>query len=99
MKSTLGLILTRFLNLVVLFICSYSFRITVHKKTSRKTTIRDGEEVDVTEDVSTNVEEDGQEIESSELREDLQKMVDQFLTEGGGTTTVEVTEEAEESEI
>ncbi|XP_033644203.1 titin-like isoform X27 [Asterias rubens] len=74
-------------------------RITVHKKTSRKTTIRDGEEVDVTEDVSTNVEEDGQEIESSELREDLQKMVDQFLTEGGGTTTVEVTEEAEESEI
>ena len=72
----------------------------MHKKTSRKTVIRDGEEVDTTEDVETNIEEDGEEVESSELREDLQKMVDQFLQEDGtAAASEEINEEAEESEI
>ncbi|XP_022079355.1 ankyrin-2-like isoform X25 [Acanthaster planci] len=76
-------------------------RITVHKKTSRKTVIRDGEEVDVTEDVETNIQEDGEEVERSELREDLQRMVDQFLSEDAkaAAEVTEVKEDPEESEI
>lgn len=45
--------------------------------------MNDGKEVETTEDVETNIEEDGEEIkDSSELREDLQHIVDSFLHDG-----------------
>lgn len=45
--------------------------------------MKDGEEVDTTEDIETNIEEDGEEIkDTSELREDLQHIVDTFLKDG-----------------
>ncbi|XP_072165183.1 uncharacterized protein [Diadema setosum] len=84
-------------------------RITVHKKVTRKTFMRDGEEIDQQEECETNIEEDGIVKENSELREDLQQIVDGLLsdqslegTTGDGTTVVverEETVEGEESEI
>ncbi|XP_041485488.1 ankyrin-2-like isoform X29 [Lytechinus variegatus] len=77
-------------------------RITVHKKVTRKTFMRDGEEVDQQEEVETNIEEDGVVKENSELREDLQQIVDGLLKdqsiEGESTTTVVVSEETHEGE-
>lgn len=68
--------------------------------------MRDGEEVDQQEEVETNIEEDGVVKENSELREDLQQIVDGLLNdqsiEGEGMTTVVVSEETvegDESEI
>ncbi|XP_071481712.1 uncharacterized protein [Diadema antillarum] len=84
-------------------------RITVHKKVTRKTFMRDGEEIDQQEECETNIEEDGIVKENSELREDLQQIVDGLLSDqslegaiGDGTTVVverEETVEGEESEI
>ncbi|XP_063968894.1 ankyrin-2-like isoform X9 [Lytechinus pictus] len=77
-------------------------RITVHKKVTRKTFMRDGEEVDQQEEVETNIEEDGVVKENSELREDLQQIVDGLLKdqsiEGESTMTVVVSEETHEGE-
>ena len=70
--------------------------------------MKDGEEVDQQEEVETNIEEDGIVKENSELREDLQQIVDGLLSdkslEGAmedGTTVVvtEETVEGDESEI
>lgn len=68
--------------------------------------MRDGEEVDQQEEVETNIEEDGVVKDNSELREDLQQIVDGLLNdqsiEGEGMTTVVVSEETvegDESEI
>ncbi|XP_077864621.1 uncharacterized protein LOC144350182 isoform X2 [Saccoglossus kowalevskii] len=59
-----------------------SKRVVVHKKVTKKIVIRDGEEVEVEESTDTKIEEDGQEVQDpSELREDLQQMIDSFLTE------------------
>ena len=68
--------------------------------------MKDGEEVDQQEEVETNIEEDGIMKENSELREDLQQIVDGLLSDkslegamSGGTTVVVTEEVGDESEI
>ncbi|KAJ8022504.1 hypothetical protein HOLleu_37415 [Holothuria leucospilota] len=56
--------------------------IVVHKKVTKNTVVRDGEEVDTTENVETEIEQDGIVTDAAELRDDLQQLVDQFLSDG-----------------
>lgn len=60
----------------------FSCSIVVHKKVTKNTVVRDGEEVDTTENVETEIEQDGIVTDAAELRDDLQQLVDQFLSDG-----------------
>ncbi|XP_033123044.1 ankyrin-3-like isoform X9 [Anneissia japonica] len=55
-------------------------KIVVQKKVTNTKVIVDGEEVDQSQDIKTNIVEDGEEIaDATELRGDLQQIVDNFL--------------------
>ncbi|WP_411016829.1 hypothetical protein, partial [Salmonella sp. s51944] len=79
-----------------------SHDIVVHKKVTKNTIIRDGKEVETTENVQTDIEQDGVVTDATELREDLQQLVDQFLTDGtieGAEVILDEEQEVIESDI
>lgn len=74
----------------------------VHKKVTKNTVVRDGEEVETTENVDTEIEQDGIVTDAADLRDDLQQLVDQFLEDGtvdGAQVISDEREVVDESDI
>lgn len=74
----------------------------VHKKVTKNTVVRDGEEVETSENVDTEIEQDGIVTDAADLRDDLQQLVDQFLEDGtvdGAQVILDEREVVDESDI
>ncbi|XP_071829485.1 uncharacterized protein [Apostichopus japonicus] len=79
-----------------------SHNIVVHKKVTKNTVVRDGEEVETSENVDTEIEQDGIVTDAADLRDDLQQLVDQFLEDGtvdGAQVILDEREVVDESDI